>query len=274
MARVAATVMMIALAALGIGAASAAAKPRLSFNLPGSATAATATRFSYAATRVRATDHLVVQRREGTAHAWRTVVRLPHARTGSAQLPALPLGSYSTRIADLSSRGQVEAQQTRALKVFGSVPFSKLFDPNLQHQAVIGFNGNTGPGVAATPTKTFQYAFGGVAGVGNPAVTVTNNACRSAHFEFVPGVPGELEGGKDATDTGSITIVQQTLDPMSATAAFNTLGTLEVTLVPGQSWSMNSKRTGGGSEGIYIYVNGYALCYSEAPFTSESAATG
>jgi hypothetical protein len=109
--------------------------------------------------------------------------------------------------------------------------------------------------------------------VGNPAVTLTDNACRSAHFEFVPALPGELEG-PDAANTGSITIVQQTLDPMSATAAFNTLGTLEASLVSGQSWSMNSKRTGGGSEGIYIYVNGYALCYSEAPFTSETAATG
>lgn len=255
---------LIACVVFGVVASPAVARPRVSLNLPGAANAATPIPLSYATNGVRASSRLVIQRREGTASAWRTVLRLPRAKTGSAQMPGLPLGAYDTRIADLGSRGKVLAEQKRALKVFGRVPFSTLF---VHNEAVIGFNGNTGPGVVTTPSKTFQYAFGGVAGVGNPAVTVSNNRCRSAHFEFVPGFPTDVHGLYDA-NTGSITVVQETLDPVSATAAFNTLASLDATLVPGKSWSINSAMTGVG-EGIYIYVNGFALCYSDVPFTSK-----
>jgi len=241
----------------------------VSWTLPGMADASAAVPFRWSA-HPKPGSRLVVQRQEGTARFWRTVLGLPGSPSGSASLPGLPLGTYQLRIADIGQRGAVLAQQPRALQVFGDVPFSTLFNANVEHQAVVGFNGNTGPGTATTPTQTIQYACGGVAGVGNPAVTVTDNNCRSIHFDFLPTLPEEGVPSNYVGATGTITVVQQTLDPVSATAPLDSGGSLDAALVPGQSWSMNSSASlpQPGEDSFYIYVNGYASCDSSVPFTS------
>jgi hypothetical protein len=248
--------------------AGAQPRPTVSWTLPATATAGLPTQFSWSARHLPRSSRLVVQRQQGTAHFWRTVITL-RGRSGSTALPALALGRYGVRIAAIDRRGRVLVQRQQGLDVFGTVPFSTLFNPNVQNQAVVGFNGNTGPGSVTTPDEVFQYAFGGVAGIDNPAVRVTNNRCRSAHFVFMPSFPKEDGQSQFGGSSGTISIVQPTLDSASATAAFNTVQTLDVPLVPGQPWSMNTSVTLNATQlNFYIYVNGSAVCDSAAPFTS------
>jgi hypothetical protein len=175
------------------------------------------------------------------------------------------LGQYKLRLAVLTSRGKVLSARVANVNVFGSVPFSTLF-PGDSTAAVIGGNGNTGPGTATTTSNTFSYAFGGVTG-NNPFVTVSNNTCRSASIVFLPTYPYQLPGLVGST--GSLTVVQESMDPTTATAAFNTTGTLNVALVPGQGWSINIAGSADAEEEIYVYVNGTADCYSAEPFTAQ-----
>ena len=53
--------------------------------------------------------------------------------SGSGQLPALSLGDYRIRIANIKG-GRVKSQQAHLLRVFGTVPFTALFK-----------NGTSGP---------------------------------------------------------------------------------------------------------------------------------
>jgi hypothetical protein len=121
-----------------------AARSRLSWTLPTTATANSPTAFSWTATNLQPGSQLVVQRQEGSARVWRTMVQLPNRPSGSVQLPGLLLGSYRLRIVDFGSHARALAQQQRQLSVFGQVPFSTLF-------------GGGGSGdVYATPTSTFR----------------------------------------------------------------------------------------------------------------------
>lgn len=224
---------------------------RIAWTLPGSANAGSPVAFSWTAGHLRPGDRLVVQRQEGLAHAWLTMLRLPTEPTGSAQLPGLPLGSYHLRIA-VVGRGVVQAQQPRSLNVFGKVPLSTLF-------------GSSHRGVYATPTTAFPYVLeandllDGARGTG--VITVAHNPCQAIFLEFVPGtsqafpLPAEDYIG----DVGTLAIVQESLDPASASAAFDAVNSVNDRLVPGQSWSVNVSQPA-NEESLYFYMNGYGSC--------------
>ncbi len=226
-------VALVLALSVGLSASTAQAKivRPVSWSLQRDANAGATITFSWRAPHLTHNDHLVVQRREGTARFWRTLVKLPLGSSGSGLIPGLPLGVYELRIAVLGAHRQVLAEQVSKLNVFGDVPFSTLFGPNLDNSAVVGGNGNTGPGTASTPTQTFQYVFGGVGGLDNPEVKITNNHCQSVHFEFLPTITNST--GAYAGDSGSMTVVQESLDPASATAGFNSVSSLETRLIPG-----------------------------------------
>jgi hypothetical protein len=240
----------LALLALGGANSAAMAAPRshVSWRLPAS-TAGSPTPFSWSSAHLLPGSVVVVQRPVGTARVWRTVVRLSGV-SGTASLPALALGSYRLRLAVIAGR-QVLAHQQRVLHVFGPVPLGTLF-PSFNHSL---------HGVYSTPTSAFPFIdrTGETSGV----LSANHNPCRSVHLEFVPG--NEASGlvnyfeGEQAT----MTLVQETRDPVSVTTPFNVVAGLTATVIPGQSWSVNFSQT--GNQGLFEYfINGSAVCDSAA----------
>ncbi len=262
---------------LGVAVAAAYAQPRMALVMPDSAIANTPLTATVTVAGVGRPARLVIQRRILGSSSWITVASV-HTRSGAIRLPGVNLGAYSYRLAVIGADGRRLGQQTHRVLVFGQVPFSTLFSLGGNfvstgvRGAVIGGNGDTGPGVVTTPTETFSDAFGGVAGVGNPFVSVTNNTCRSVLLEAVAARPSEdtLSNQRYAGQTATVTVVQAAHDAATTTIPFNARQSLTVPLTPGSPWSINTQRSDPSEDGFYIYVNGVAECYSAAPFVSAS----
>jgi hypothetical protein len=233
----AATVGLVAaLVAPGI----ATAAPALTFTPDTDADAGKPIAASWSSRRVPAHARLVIQRRQGTGGVWRTSKVLRTAG-GSTTLGPLPLGRYQIRLAALGARSRVLAQRAKTVRVYGVVPFAKLFGQETK--------------TITTPTFTFEYALqpGGLStGPSYPEVGVTN-PCRRVHADFVP--TGE------APSTGILKLLQATRDPVVFETPVETRGAVDGPVVPGKSWSLYSMRGAGSS--IQMYINGFAECYSD-----------
>lgn len=149
------------------------------------------------------------------------------------------------------------AQRTAGLKVFGEVPFSVLFS-EVTEQIVV----RSGPGTYSTGTQDFRYEIA-IDTYGKPEFTVNSNSCRSIHFSFMPG-SGHDGGNEEPNETGTITVTQESLSPASASAAYNTVGTLDATLVPGESWTFGTQITGGNTSMTFM-LEGTAVCDRVGP---------
>ncbi|HEX7244416.1 MAG TPA: hypothetical protein VF245_02485 [Solirubrobacterales bacterium] len=226
--------------------AARARSSRVSWTLPQSVSEGQPIAFSWSASGSLGRKHrLVVQRQVGTAHSWQSVMRL-RGRSGSAELPGLPLGRYRLRIADLVGRGRVLTKQVSGIGVFGQVPFTTLFNASESHSY-------------ATPTATFPYVAYYYDSNGNPAFTVEHNHCNFVRIAFVAGKSYK-------TYTATVKLVQESRDPVSVSVPTDSISELNAELVPGQSWSVDVSTTGG--EATY-FINGYAVCSSAEGFLSE-----
>ncbi len=237
-------------------AAYAAQKPVVSLTIPRAVSEGAAIPFSWMGRHLGRKHRLAIQRPVGTAHTWKTLMKLP-SNSGSAELAGMPLGRYRLRLADLSG-SRVLATQVVGVGVFGQVPLSTL---------LIGKEIESG--VYTTPSNSFPFAFRGFAGpTATPqmAFTVEHNHCLSAHFAFVPGDAAQASYYKTNTVVGAITLVQESRAPVKVTAAYNAIGSLDAELVFGQSWSLNMSYEGEFEPAMYI--NGYAVCDSRATFFS------
>jgi len=241
-------IALVLVAAL-VWCASAEARPSLSFGVPSQVTAGAVIPATWVAKGVRLGSQLVLQRQEGTARTWRTVARLG-ASHGSVTLGGLPLGSYRLRLAVLVRR-RVLAERQALILSFGRVPLSTLFPNALSH------------GVYTTPTTSYAFEgnrslIDGNNGIG--ALSPAHNPCRSVFIEFMAGLDlyfpqpaREYEG-----TTATLTVVQQSSDPVGATAPLNSVASLTAGLTPGQSWSVNLTQT--AEKSFTFYLNGYAEC--------------
>lgn len=248
-AEVAVTAAVIAaLATLGIGASSAAARqrPSLSLNLPRTAIAGDQIPFSWSGRNLGPHHRLVLQHPEGTAHTWRTIMPL-RGNSGHAAVPLLDLGKYRFRIADLAGH-HVLAKQTAGVEVFGQVPFSTLWGRRNRNKVFV------------TETASFPFV-SAWENSAEPAFAVERNHCRSVHIEFVGHSPW-----KERTGTSDLTVVQESHGPTSASAHFETIGTVDAALVPGQSWALNIGAELSDPAPFITYINGYAVCDSREPF--------
>jgi hypothetical protein len=235
----------------------AAPKPAVGLTLPHAVSEGAPISFSWKGRHLGRNHRLVIQRPVGTAHTWKTMMKLS-GNSGSGELPGVALGKYRYRLADLAGH-RVVAKQTAGVAVFGQVSFSTLFG---------GENH-----VYVTPTSSFPYvrlfqvrSWEGSTEPTELAFTVEHNHCSSVHIAFVLG-----EGPYNVPSAvGVLTLVQESADPVSASAPYNTIGSLDAGLVPGQTWAVNiSTKEQSRSEGFMsTYINGYAICDSTEPFSS------
>lgn len=236
-------------------------KPHVAWTLPRTGSAGQAIAFSWSGRHLGKNHKLVVQKPEGTAHTWRSIMRL-HGNGGTAQLPGVPLGHYRFRIADLvpapqprrrGHRGsrpplRVMAKDVSGVAVFGEVPFSKLF--------------NSAEQTHATSKYTFSYvSFSEYPGL---VFTVEHNQCSYAHIAFVGNGGRNVDGREVEVGTVTATLVQESREPTISSAPEEAIGSLDAELVPGQSWAV---RLEAPSLEPVFYVNGYAICDSEEPFS-------
>jgi hypothetical protein len=240
---------------VGVSAPIAHAAARLTLTLPSQATAGEATSVRFMAHGVPSTARLVLQRRVGTARVWRTVMSLGTAHEGSAQLAPLPLGVYNIRLAAIGRRHQLSAQRSAGLPVFGTVPFSTLFE---------GAHITSGVGIGETGTYTtrtsiFDYFIiyeydGNLTSEANQfAFSVSHNPCRSVHLEFV----GRREESRNPTLTAEV--IQADADPvLSAPTAIESIGTLDASVVAGKSWGLRFEGT--PLQPTRVFLNGSASC--------------
>lgn len=227
----------------------ALARPSISWQLPKAASEGQPVAFSWMGSHLGKKHRLVIQKPEGTAHTWRSILRLP-THSGSAELPPMPLGKYRLRIADLSGH-RVLAQQVAGIGVFGQVPFSTLFQGSEHDQ-----------GVFAGPSYSFPYV-GVWEDGGTPAFTVQRNHCVSVHIAFVT----HLGSSYGTPGIGIVTLVQESRDPISGSSPFDAIGSLDASVIPGQSWAVNISAQQEKEGEDNTYLNGYALCDSTEPFS-------
>lgn len=239
------------------------ARPQLSWTIAGTASEGAPIPFSWSGRRLGRGHKLVVQRPVGTGRVWKTILRLPSS-SGSGELPGMALGNYRLRLADFALvprwrrghrvfRRRLVAQRVAGVGVFGQVPFTTLLPPE--------------GGSYATPTASFAYATSWEAwDYNNPGISVPHNHCSHVHIDFVPGKDPEI--AKKINAAGTLTLVQESSDPVDGSAPFNGIGSLDADLVPGQSWAVNASYTENDFLPPRMYVNGYAVCSSTEPFSS------
>lgn len=236
----------------GAFASTASAKPTLTFNLASQGDAGKATPYSYSTFGVKKADRLVVQRQVGTAHRWTTVKKLTNKKSGSGQLPALTLGTYKVRLAEIGKRSAVRIQRVKSLAVFGNVPFATIWSGGSTHSISI-------------PNRTFTYAgaFDSTSFNDDDRFQATidggSNDCRSIHLDFVS------HDGFTTSDAPSetISVTQETRDPQSTSAPYDVLGGFDFSIVPGQAWTLAVNPS--GIDESVVYFNGTASCLSAHP---------
>jgi hypothetical protein len=247
--------LALSFAILAVSApADAAVRPKLNLTLPpAGGDAGVPTPFSWNIQHKRP-GIVVVQRQVGTLGSWRTIATL-RGTSGTGTIPALPLGSYSLRIANLgprikhTHRYREWGRQLRELRIFGRVELGTLLH-------------DESSGVFSTPTNTFVWI-----DRTSPKPTPGEifgfpiNYCRSVHIDFVTDNENDIKN-RPAT-TGTVTILQETADPVSMTAAEDTIAGVDANLVPGKGWSMAVSEAG-DEFSVVLYYNGWANCYRTA----------
>ncbi len=245
----------LSLAVLAICApANAAQRPKLNLMLPpAGGDTGVPTPFSWSVQHKRP-GIVVVQRQVGTLGNWRTIATL-RGSSGTGTIPALPLGSYSLRIANLgprikhTRRYRQWGRQLRELRIFGRVELGTLMH-------------DESSGVLSTPTNTFVWIdWTSPKPTPGEVFGFPINYCRSVHIDFVTN--NENDARNRPATTGTVTILQETADPVSVTAAEGVIAGVDADLVPGKGWSMTVSEAG-DEYSVMLYYNGWASCYRTA----------
>lgn len=220
--------------------------PSLSLSAPAQADVGQSFSVSYTARRLPRTARLWLQRQEGTARAWRGVVRLQRSGT-SAQLSVPLLGRARLRVAAVVGRRALAASRVRMVDVFGTVSLATLV-------------GHSGPPTAfVIGDHTFNSVYGTNPSsifwsTSSPNQLFSQNVstCRSLHLDLAS--EAQSADFVSPVSTDSVTVTQQTADPVTVAVAPNTVAALDVTLTPGQSWAATASGT------YPLHMNGQASC--------------
>lgn len=227
-----------------VAPAHAAAKPRLTLDVPSQVNANVAFNAPWSTTKLPKGDHVVLQRQMGTGAVWHTVAKLQGSK-GTATVPGIPMGRFLVRILVLDKHNKGVVSLKRTVTSFGPVSLLAIFGDD------------SGSYTTATQVFSYEQRLDGYADTTTGALTDGTNTCRSLSLAWMAGPEYQ---DPDLTATGTLTVVQESQDPVSATADENTLSALKAGLVPGQGWSVNLGDNGDGP--LFFYLSGMASCYT------------
>jgi hypothetical protein len=229
--------------------------PRVSWTLPATGNAGQALSFFWRASKVPRGARIVVQQQQGTAHVWRTIAALLGS-SGTSALPTQAIGKNEQFRIAVVAGPSVLANQASSVSFFGQVAFSSL-------------DGDAGDsaGTYTTPTATFTSEFYVYANEAAPALTVSaaDNNCSHVVVDYILGDPDTDDYSQGETsDSATVSVLQESANAVSSSAAFNQLGTVSADVTPGQSWSVSAQHSPTGYLDR-LYLNGYAICDSTTP---------
>ena len=209
--------------------------------------------FDYTVSGVGAAPMIFLQRTFGTAHVWKSVVRLSHL-AGSAEAPTAPQGVYKYRL-HVANKGRVWTSPVESAYFYGHVSLLAICNSyKLQNN-----NMTCGTGTEQVGGKDYAYAANDAFNVQYPNYTLSMQAnsttCRRAVITFA----GQTNGGYDVY----LQMIQSRSDPESAIASKNAIGTFRAAL-DGGAWILNMSQDSGGY--VEVYMNGYFDCYSPTGF--------
>jgi len=232
-------------------AAPAGKRPAVEWTISHSPNAGKPVPFTWKVRHLPAHGSLVLQTPEGTGRVWQTISRLGHHSSGSASTPKLSLGVRHLRLAIVHGR-KVIAAAAHTLRVYGKVPLKRLLKyPN--------------KGTYTAPTFTFPYVatneFSGTT-ANRGIVTDGKSRCRRIVIAGVLGTDGQAD--TVSGETGTLTVVQQSRNPTSASAGSDQLATVSAKVKPGQSWSLNDAVSNSPYWGGTFYLNGYGICFARS----------
>jgi hypothetical protein len=219
----------------------ASAKPSATLAVATTADAGSLLPVVYKVAHLPKTAKVFLQRQAGTANQWRSLKRLSLA--APSKLAIRPkMGLYTLRVAAFSAKGKLlVSSRVRTVEVFDTVPLADL----------LGVTTLNGIEVAG---RVFPFA---VSGGNGQVMGSLKSPCRSIHLDLArtdDSYPQISEG---------VSIFQQSADAVSVAVGINSQTSLDATLVPGEQFQVDA---GGLNEHgyIYVYINGYASCYSSA----------
>jgi len=225
-------------------AASAQAAANLALTLPADVDAGAPIAGSFTASGLpKGGGKLVLQRQMGTKNVWTTVAALSGA-SGPVNTAGVPMGVQKFRVAYLRGHRKPVASRPSVVRSYGTVPLGDFADNE--------------SGVLTQPTSTFSY-IGSYGSYGDPNVWVTikDNTCRSVHLDFA------VKHLTSSQAAAVVSVLQESADPVSASALNGTNGALDAALVPGQSWSVTVSATNNNRIYTQAYFDGSASCYAK-----------
>jgi hypothetical protein len=123
-------------------------------------------------------------------------------------------------------------------------------------------------GTYTTPTGIFAYAYevGESFRQTNVVDLKEPSRCKTVTLDFMPGT--EFADSDPSNEglfsyTGTVTIVQESADPVSQTQPFDHEGSITANVIPGEAWAVNiaqANTDGSNQNGLGFYFNGSAIC--------------
>ena len=200
---------------------------------------------------------VAIQREFGSAHAWRTVKNVRAVPSGITTVPGDAIGPYSYRAILLTNHKAVASSRTRPLYSFGPVTLVQLCSAPGVSNNWDWFEGSCGPGHTPVEIGGSPFVWAAIADGNVPrstAMSFPRTSCRSVFLQF--GQDDAITYPLDLT----LSVRQTTLDPVAVTVNHG-LATLTARL-DGGPWNVDGESSMSTPGNSYIYVNGYATCYT------------
>jgi hypothetical protein len=159
----------------------AAPPPAATFALPGAGNENVAIPFTYSVTNAPSGATVVLQRQQGTAEAWGTVLTLPVSGAGSASAPGVAMGQYWYRIELLATGGAVLALDQSIITVFGNVPLAALIGGDTSRTVISGGH-------------TLPYVFSD--NYDSKVISTTLSVCQSFTLTWLALTPLRVQSSK------------------------------------------------------------------------------
>jgi hypothetical protein len=230
-----------------------ATRPTVTFELPSNRiTAGKPFVVTYASRGLSHGTTLYLQKQEGTAHVWRSVLKLK-GETGSANAPKVGMGLWRYRVDATIHGASVASSATKSLFSYGGVSFGIIC------RVAGGCGSSSGDVQIGSSVYVYQASYE-IEQATYPTYTQEFNysyktSCASARITFAGS--GDFDGA--ASFTTYAQVVQTASDAVTASAASGSIGSLSVKF-DGGPWIFNMSAT--DDNFANVYANGTFRCYT------------